>query len=261
MALSTAVGEAAEARLVIELAKVSHQAYNQWVARVGGTATHAGPQQWTAMTNAEDCATLEDEIGQARDMLLAHPHPADAEKDGYVKVTGYVPGIAAHYMNFGLVDDTFELLKPEMLLYDGTGPDAAIVGASYYISMGADMEPTQGFTGDNDHYHVHIGLCVGAGGVIGDSTTTEADCAARGGVKSGGSGNWMSHFWAVPGCESPWGIFSGANPLLDMDLGKSSGTDGGGCKGSGVLDRYDLTPGDRSNTPAPVNGTTELASP
>jgi hypothetical protein len=61
----------------------------------------------------------------------------------------------------------------------------------------------------------------------------------------------MSHAWVVPGCESPWGLFSGANPMLDMALAETSGTDGGGCAGSGVKDRYDLTPG-----PA---GVTELA--
>jgi hypothetical protein len=123
------------------------------------------------------------------------------------------------------------------------------------------MEPTQGFTGSNDRYHAHIGLCVGEGGVIGDSTTTEEECKARGGVKSGGEGNWMSHLWPIEGCESPWGIFSGANPMLDWKLGEASGTDGGGCAGSGVVDRYDLSPGDRTNTPAPVNGDAELASP
>jgi hypothetical protein len=31
-----------------------------------------------------------------------------------------VPGIAAHYMNFSLVDRTFNVEEPEMLLYDGT---------------------------------------------------------------------------------------------------------------------------------------------
>jgi hypothetical protein len=49
--------------------------------------------------------------------------------------------------------------------------------------------------------------------------------------------------WVIPGCESPWGVFSGANPILDGALKEASGTDGGGCAGSSVRDRYDLTPG------------------
>jgi hypothetical protein len=101
---------------------------------------------------------------------------------------------------------------------------------------------------------------VGAGGVIGDSQTSEEECEARGGRKSGGSGNWMSHAWVVPGCESPWGVFSGANPILDTTLGEQTTKDGGSCAGSGVLDRYDLEPGTATNTPTPVS-TGELASP
>ena len=68
-----------------------------------------------------------------------------------------MPGIAAHYMNFGLVDGEFAVDEPEMILYDGDGPDAHVVGLSYYVLQDGDAEPTQGFTGDNDHYHRHSG--------------------------------------------------------------------------------------------------------
>ena len=47
-----------------------------------------------------------------------------------------------------------------MILYDGTGDDARVVGLSYYIRHAGDAEPTQGFTGDNDHFHRHVGLCI-----------------------------------------------------------------------------------------------------
>ncbi len=53
----------------------------------------------------------------------------------------------------------------------------------------------------------------------------------------------MSHAWVVPGCESPWGVFSGANPILDREVGQKSGQDGAPCSSSTVLDRYDLSPG------------------
>jgi len=260
MALSQAPGEIAEAQLVMALAEVSDESYDQWLERVSTTPTHAGPQTWAAMTDADDCADLTAELEVARETALAHPTVTEAEAAGYVRVTPYVQGIAAHYMNFDYVDQKFEIDKPEMLLYDGTLPDSNIVGLSYYISMGAEVEPSQGFVGDNDRYHVHVGLCVGAGGVIGDSQTTEEECEERGGRKSGGSGNWMSHAWVVPGCESPWGVFSGANPILDTTLGEQTTKDGGSCAGSGVLDRYDLEPGTATNTPTPVS-TGELASP
>ena len=262
MALSTSSGEAAEARLVSALADVSDDAYEAWLQRLSTTTTHAGPQAWSAVTSQQTCADLTDEVEQARTVALDHPTPVEAEAAGYTQVTGYVPGIAAHYMNFSYLDDEFAIDEPEMLLYDGTGDDASIVGLSYYIVMGAPVEPTQGFVGDNDRYHVHEGLCVAGTLVVGDSTTTAEDCAARGGAKAGGANNWMSHAWVVPGCESPWGVFSGANPLLDPTLGESSGTDGGSCAGSGVRDRYDLSAGSRDNTPTPVNGSdVQVAAP
>lgn len=258
---ASATGEGAAAALVIGLGEATDADYKawRWWARdtgaigashadhlaaapddAGGHGGHAGPQAWTALTDPAQCDALTAEIETAREVALAHPTAADATAAGWIRVTGYVPGIAAHYMNFGLVDGEFAVDEPEMLLYDGGGPDAHIAGLSYYIIHEGDAEPTQGFTGTNDHYHRHEGLCVGAGGVIGDSTTTEEDCAARGGAKANGSKGWMSHAWVVPGCESPWGLFSAASPLLDGSLGAASGDNDGGCMGSDNRARYGL---------------------
>ena len=82
--------------------------------------------------------------------------------------------------------------------------------------------------------------------MIGDSSTTAEECAARGGVKANGSAGWMSHAWVVPGCESPWGVFSGATPILDRELGEASGRNDGGCSASSGRGRYDLSAGGRS---------------
>jgi hypothetical protein len=93
-------------------------------------------------------------------------------------------------------------------------------------------------------------LCSKDGLVIGDSTTTEAECAAIGGKKNTGNAGWMSHAWVVPGCESPWGVFSGASPVLDWHLTESSGKGEGACAGSKARARYDLTPGGGASTPS-----------
>lgn len=265
-------GENAAASLVTALSDASGQDYRAWLRwmRVtgaaggghehgGSTATsaapddneghggHAGPQPWVAMVDQSDCVELARELDLARDTALQYPTAADAMAAGWVRVTPYVPGIAAHYMRFVYVDGTFDITEPEMLLYDGNGPEAAVVGLSYYVLQDGDAEPTQGFTGPNDHFHRHVGLCTKPGaGVIGDSTTTPEECEALGGRKSNGSRGWMNHVWVIPGCESPWGVFSGATPLLDQDLVMASGTDGGGCAGSGVSRRYDLRPGGRA---------------
>ena len=260
-------GEGAAAQLVIRLGEASDADYDAWLwwlrstafltahshsavatDDTGGHGGHVGPQPWVALTSKKDCAKLAEELAVARKVAMTYPTAQDAMDAGWVRVTSYVPGIAAHYMNFGLVDGKFELKKPEMILYDGDKPDAHVVGLSYYIIQDGSAEPTQGFTGYNDHGHRHIGLCTGPGGVIGDSTLTAEECAARGGVKANGSKAWMSHAWVVPGCESPWGVFSAASPILDKALGESSGKNDGGCAGSAVRDRYGLDDSNSSSS-------------
>jgi hypothetical protein len=196
---------------------------------LSGSITHSlGPDPWNPLTSKADCAKLAKQLDQAKAVAAKYPTVKDAEAAGYRMVTGYVPGIAAHYMNFGYLTDGFVLEHPEMLLYDGTEATSHVVGLSYYILQGGDEEPVSGFQGDNDHYHRHIGLCVRDGVVIGSPATSKEDCEAQGGTKGSGADGWMSHAWVVPGCESPWGVFSGANPLL-----KVRGRDGGAPTKSG----------------------------
>jgi len=100
-----------------------------------------------------------------------------------------------------------------MLLYDGNGLDARIVGLSY-LAFTDPETPPEGFTGPNDPWHQHLGLCVAGTRVVGDVDTSEADCRARGGQKSALDNLWMSHAWVVPGWESAWGTFSAEQPDL-----------------------------------------------
>lgn len=271
-----AASEATAGALVAELSEATDEEYAAWIAWMranqqdhahgtaapgdtGGHGGHLGPHPWEALIDEDECDRLSDELATARDVAMRYPTARDAMDAGWAKVTTYVPGIAAHYMNFGYVDGRFAIEEPEMLLYDGEGPDAHVVGLSYYIMLAGEAEPTQGFTGTSDHYHRHIGLCVAGTLVVGDSTTTEAECSALGGVKQGGSAGWMSHVWVVPGCESPWGVFSGANPLLDAQVSRSSGQDDGGCAASGARGRYDLAPGAPPDGEEPGGGSTDLA--
>ena len=147
------------------------------------------------------------ELSIARDTALKYPTVADAEAAGYRMVTPYVPLIGAHYLNFGIVDTTFDAAKPEMLLYDGTKPDDRIVGLSYFVAAPGGKPPA-GFIGPNDHWHQHIGLCVKNGVVVGGEKTTPEQCKSRGGNKVGLNDIWMVHAWVVPGWDSPQGVFS-----------------------------------------------------
>ena len=179
----------------------------------GNSHGHSGPAPQQVISDPATRALLAQELTTARDAALRYPTAADAMAAGYRRITTYIPCIAAHYINMRLIDGTFDPAAPEMLLFDGNGPDARIVGLSYYVS-GVSSAP-EGFAGPNDQWHQHIGLCVSVTGVvIGGSSTTAEDCAARGGIKADGSTAWMVHAWVVPGWESAWGTFSGEHPEL-----------------------------------------------
>jgi hypothetical protein len=183
-------------------------------AQSGGSGGHGhgGPVPHKVITDPEVRAQLASEIEIARDAAAQFPTAADAMQAGYFRVTPYVPLIGAHYMNFDYVDGVFDPTRPEMLLYGANGPDADMVGLSYYVV--SEDGPPAGFAGPDDYWHEHLGLCVNATGVIGGEDTTEEECEAMGGFKTDGSGKYMVHAWVVPGWESPWGIFSDEHPDL-----------------------------------------------
>jgi len=177
---------------------------------------HHGPSAQQAIADPAVRVALADQLSVARTSALSFPTAADAQAAGYRKVTSYLPCIAAHYMKYPLVDGTFDASAPEMLLYDGNGPDARIVGLSYYVISTAGAP--EGFAGPNDPWHQHIGLCTRNGLVVGGSNLTEEECAARGGRKADGSNAWMVHAWVVPGWESAWGTFSAEHPELGVSV-------------------------------------------
>ena len=179
------------------------------VASEGGTSGHGHGETFEELPMDRPTRDqLSWELTKAREAAMGHRTVAMALQDGYVMVVPYVPLIGAHYMKFSLVDGTFDVDRPEMLLYDGTNADSQIVGLSYYVASSTGEPP--GFAGPNDHWHRHIGLCIARNRpvVIGGEKTTAEECAARGGVKSDGSRFWMVHAWVVPGWDSPDGVFS-----------------------------------------------------
>jgi hypothetical protein len=181
------------------------------------THSHGGVTAEVPLTRDER-AELAAQLEVARSAAMQYPTVADALAAGYTKVTGYVPLIGAHYINWSLMDANFDVSKPEMLLYDGTDATSTIVGLSYYLFSDTPPSP---FAGPNDHWHQHIGLCIKDGVVVGGEQTTPEQCAARGGTKANVGNGWMVHAWVVPGWESPQGVFSPEHPGLTADLATS----------------------------------------
>jgi hypothetical protein len=155
---------------------------------------------------------LADELVAARAVAMENPTVADAEAAGYRMVVPYVPLIGAHYLRLDLTAGPFAVGRPAMVLFDGTRPDSQVVGLSYYVA--SDSEP-DGFSGGQDRWHRHVGLCLNDRlVVVGGEGLTHPQCDALGGHKADEADGWMVHAWVVPGWESPDGVFSAENRSL-----------------------------------------------
>ena len=187
------------------------------ISSAGGHG-HRGPIKWQSVSDRATRDQLGQQLDIAHQVTLQHATVADAEADGYHMVTGYVPCIGAHYIKISNMIGGFDPAKPSMLLYDGTNPDSKIVGLSY-LQFASKEAPPEGFAGANDPWHVHEQLCIGGGGVVGDESTTDEECAARGGKVTKLGNLWMTHMWNVPGWESRWGLFSSEHPDLGGVIG------------------------------------------
>jgi hypothetical protein len=178
---------------------------------------HRGPVPFTPL-DPQTRVTLASQVEQSDRVVAKYPTVAAAEAAGWHRITPYVPCIAAHYLNTSLLDGTFDPTLPEILLFDGTDPDSHIVGLSYLVFTDPDNPPA-GFAGDNDPWHIHRQLCIGAQGVVGDENTSDEQCEARGGHVVPLNNLWMMHMWNVPGWDSRWGVFSSEHPDLGGAIG------------------------------------------
>ena len=170
---------------------------------------HRGPVPYTELT-AEERPLFRDQVAGANQVIVTYPTVADAEAAGWKRITPYVPCIAAHYLKSSAFRNGFDPLEPEILLFEGTDPTSKIVGLSYL--QFSDGQP-DGFAGPNDPWHIHKSLCIGGGGgVVGDESTTDAECEARGGKNLNLENLWMNHMWNVPGWDSRWSASSAIHP-------------------------------------------------
>ena len=180
---------------------------------------HRGPLYQYPVTKAEREQLIQQQA-EARAVALRFPTVATAVAAGYKKSTVYVPCIGAHYTNTALAGK-FDPNTPSELLYDGDTPDAKVVGLSYLVLHRGG--PPEGFAGPNDMWHQHNqhgGLCLNAQAVVvGNESTTPAQCAARGGKKVALNDVWMLHDWVAPGWECGWGVFAGECPELGGRIG------------------------------------------
>ena len=147
-----------------------------------------------------------------------YPTAGDAARAGWIKATRDLYGIGAHYVRSNIVSlsSPFDMLNPNILLFDGEGPDAKFAGVSYVV---ADPNPT-GFAGKHDSWHAHESVCVKGGTVVslnepGSSIWYSApECIAAGGSVLPLASDNMMHLWIGPEYIDGAPIFAHDHPLL-----------------------------------------------
>jgi hypothetical protein len=103
-----------------------------------------GVENQSAITNQQ--------LAQARRATAKYHDIAQAEADGYVNINIYEGGEGLHYVNFGLVDGTFDPAHPEVLLYAPVPHEnrMELVAVEYVVPLTLSVGPPAGFAGDAD---------------------------------------------------------------------------------------------------------------
>ena len=169
-------------------------------------------------------ADVKAEIDITKAVVEQYKTAADAEKDGWRKATINLKGIGAHYLKGGptgfLGEYAFDPADPNVLLFDGEGPDAKIAGASFILT---EPDPA-GYTGELDVWHYHYGVCFDLktflviaevdgheGSAISMSTK---QCEAKGATSFPIENLHMIHVWVAPGYIDDAPVFAHDHPDL-----------------------------------------------
>jgi len=99
----------------------------------------------------------QDQLKQARQATGAFNSIAAAENAGYVNIDLLIPHMGNHYVNFGLVDTTFEANKPEALVYADLGNGRQQLVAVEYLAPLSPLAP-EGFVGTCDRWEPFGGV-------------------------------------------------------------------------------------------------------
>lgn len=200
---------------------VEHQANNPntrpwWCHSTGGEGTH-GSQYYTdqgitkGMLSWNDCLEVSGHMDKALLFALQWPTRGAAEADGWRATVNYATGMGTHHSRGNALGGTFNPDQPTFLQYGGNGPDAQLVGMSWYVDNGPAAPPA-GFAGNNDWWHIHEYLCI--------SNTTglvvfDGRCPAGVNGVSVYLGNlWLLHAWIVPNWINKADVFVGHHPCL-----------------------------------------------
>ena len=127
------------------------------------------------------------ELQQARAATAKYQHIKNAIKDGYADISVVVPNMGYHYMKSEYVDATFDIRKPEILVYNKNHDGSfQLVAVEYAVPINlSPNEAPEGFTGAGDVWDRNTGF-----------------------------GLWLLHAWVW--YNNPSGVFNPTNPLVHL---------------------------------------------
>jgi len=124
------------------------------------------------------------ELQQARSATARYRNINNAIADGYSNIAVDVENMGHHYMNSSLVDATFDIRKPEILVYNRNEDGSQeLVAVEYAIPL-TDPRP-EGFTGSLDVWNGESGFPL-----------------------------WLVHAWVWS--YNPDGVFNWTNPTVHL---------------------------------------------
>jgi hypothetical protein len=226
---------------------VSAQVDDEPANLTAGDTMGAAPPKWVGFRDGATRATYLKQLDQAKAAARRYASARAAAADGYVLASYFISAFGVHWVKWSLVTKPFDPAHPAMLLYDGDGTDAHLLGLSYYTE--SSPGPPAGFAGDNDLWHRHFGDCYAGGFVVGEDIADAATCAKIGDARAegqvhqpvgtpaeagdiqrylashpgppdpptfdsvlvGGANVWMLHLWIS---SNPNGVFSTSNPTV-----------------------------------------------
>ncbi|HTF30466.1 MAG TPA: hypothetical protein VK625_16550 [Flavitalea sp.] len=109
-----------------------------------------------------------------------------AVEDGYEDISVVTPNMGHHYMKKDIVDSTFDLSKPEILVYNKNHDgEFDLVAVEYAVPLEMSATAPEGFTGTDDVWDRNTGFNL-----------------------------WLLHAWVWH--YNPDGVFNPTNPLVHL---------------------------------------------
>jgi len=97
---------------------------------------------------------LQVELARVRAATAKYQDINRAIADGYADINLYIPMMGWHYLNASLLDSTFELDKPELLVYINK-PDGGFKLAAVEYAIPDSLPAPEGFTGSEDEWIIN----------------------------------------------------------------------------------------------------------